>query len=167
MLAQAVLPVVAFAAQAFAAPAAGGQELVARQGYSEDCTATYTVRSGDSCNKIRDHFGDTFTLAEFYSWNPEVNSFCSNLYPGEIVCIGQGDNGGAPPACPVPVKTGIISNCDSCYKVKSGDSCAGIFTGKNITRAEFLAWNPDLDSGCTNLEIGYNYCVGVSDTLTS
>ncbi|KAI0550704.1 hypothetical protein F4679DRAFT_583373 [Xylaria curta] len=164
MLAQVVLSIGAFAAQAFAAPTAGF-ELVARQGYVSNCTATYTVQSGDNCNKIRDTFGDIFTLAQFYSWNPEVDSFCSNLFPGEVVCVGVGNPSGSPPACPVPVKPGLISNCDSCYKVVDGDSCSGIETSKNITLTEFLAWNPDLNSGCTNLEIGYNYCVGVSETV--
>ncbi|KAI0861730.1 hypothetical protein F4860DRAFT_474929 [Xylaria cubensis] len=164
MFAQVFLSVGAFAAQVFSAPTSG-HELVARQGYASNCTATYTVQPGDNCNKIRDQFGDIFTLTQFYSWNPEVDSFCSNLFPGEVVCVGVGNPTGAPPACPVPVKTGLISNCDSCYKVVDGDSCSGIETSKNITLAEFLAWNPDLNSGCTNLEIGYNYCVGVSETV--
>ncbi|KAI1754021.1 hypothetical protein F4782DRAFT_528948 [Xylaria castorea] len=164
MLAQVLLSVVASAAQAFAAPTAGF-ELVARQGYVGNCTATYTVQSGDTCNVIRDRFGDVYTLTDFYSWNPEVDSFCSNLFPGEVVCIRAGNPSGAPPSCPVPVKPGVISNCDSCYLVADGDSCSGIETSKNITLAEFLAWNPDLNSGCSNLEIGYHYCVGVSETL--
>ncbi|RWA13205.1 hypothetical protein EKO27_g1909 [Xylaria grammica] len=164
MLAQALLSIVGFAAHGFAAPTTGF-DLVARQGYDANCTATYTVQSGDVCNKIRDHFNDVFTLDEFYSWNPQVNSFCSNLYPGEVVCVGVGNSTGAPPACPVPVKAGLIGNCDSCYKVVSGDSCDAILTSNNISLTEFRAWNPDLNSGCTNLEIGYNYCVGVSDTI--
>jgi hypothetical protein len=87
---------------------------------------------------------------------------CSNLALGEVVCIGVNNSTGtAPLACPVPSKPGLVSDCDKCYKVVAGDSCAGVFTDNNITRAEFLAWNPDLDSGCSNLEIGYNYCVGV------
>ncbi|KAI0439546.1 hypothetical protein F4803DRAFT_553997 [Xylaria telfairii] len=165
MLAQIVLSVVAFATQAFAAPTAEF-ELVARQGYTANCTATYTVQSGDSCNAIRDHFGDTYSLAEFYSWNPEVDSLCSNLFPGQVVCIGVGNSTGTPPpACPVPVKTGLISNCNACYKVVSGDTCAPIVAKFTISLAEFLAWNPDINSACTNLQVGYNYCVGVSNTI--
>ncbi|KAF2964066.1 hypothetical protein GQX73_g9519 [Xylaria multiplex] len=164
MLAQALLSIVAFATQGFTAPTMGF-ELVARQGYTANCTATYTVQSGDVCNAIRDRFNDVYTLAEFYSWNPQVDSFCSNLYPGEVVCVGVGNSTGAPPACPVPVKPGLISNCNSCHKVVSGDSCSALLSANNITLAELRAWNPDLDSGCSNLVIGFNYCVGVSDTL--
>jgi hypothetical protein len=90
-----------------------------------------------------------------------LQQFCSNLAQGEVVCIGVSNSTGTAPACPVPVKPGLVADCDSCYKVVEGDSCSGIFFSKNITSAEFLAWNPDLNSGCTNLEIGYNYCVGV------
>ncbi|KAI0441966.1 hypothetical protein F4803DRAFT_520831 [Xylaria telfairii] len=164
MFAQALLSVAALASQAFAVPTSGF-ELVARQGYTEDCTATYTIRLGDTCNAIRDYFGDVFTLAEFYSWNPEVDSVCSNLALGEVVCVAVGDTSSLPAACPVPFKAGLISNCDDCYKVVSGDSCEAIFTANNVTLVELRAWNPDLDTGCTNLEVGYNYCVGVSDTV--
>lgn len=92
-------------------------------------------------------------------------SFCSNLFPDQIVCVGVGNPTGAPPSCPVPVKPGVISNCDDCYKVVEGDSCQAILDANNITVAELLAWNPDLNSECSNLEIGYNYCVGVSESL--
>lgn len=79
--------------------------------------------------------------------------------------MGVGNSTGAPPACPVPVMAGLISNCDDCYKVVSGDSCSAIFDTNNITSAEFHAWNPAINADCTNLEIGYNYCVGVSETV--
>ncbi|KAI0905774.1 hypothetical protein F4823DRAFT_609667 [Ustulina deusta] len=163
MLAEALLSIVAFATQGFAVPSAGF-ELVARQGYTTNCTATYTVRSGDTCNAIRDDFGDVYSLADFYSWNPQVDSFCSNLAIGEVVCVGVGNSTGTPVACPVPVKPGLIGNCDDCYKVVSGDSCDGILSANNITLVELRAWNPDINSGCANLEVGYNYCVGVSET---
>ncbi|KAI1182982.1 hypothetical protein F5B17DRAFT_417968 [Nemania serpens] len=166
MLAQAFLPVVflAFANLGLAIPTLG-PKLVARQGYVANCTATYTIQPFDNCNKIVNDFGDIFTLADFYSWNPQVNSFCSNLFPDQIVCVGVGNPTGAPPSCPVPVKPGVISNCDDCYKVVEGDSCQAILDANNITVAELLAWNPDLNSECSNLEIGYNYCVGVSESL--
>ncbi|KAI1817849.1 hypothetical protein GGS20DRAFT_531057 [Poronia punctata] len=86
-----LLPIMAvFTQGTTAAPAAAddGCNLMARhQGYVENCTATYTVASGDQCGAIRDQFNN-FTLEEFYAWNPEVDSACSNLYPGERVCIG-------------------------------------------------------------------------------
>ncbi|KAI1367905.1 hypothetical protein F5Y08DRAFT_297281 [Xylaria arbuscula] len=163
MLAQALFSIVAFASQGFAMPTSDF-DLVARQGYTSNCTATYTIRLGDTCNAIRDDFNDVFTLADFYSWNPQVNSVCSNLALGEVVCVGINNSTGTTPACPVPVKAGLIANCDDCYKVVEGDSCAAILAANDITLTELRAWNPDIDTGCANLEVGYNYCVGVSET---
>ncbi|KAI1111839.1 hypothetical protein F5Y14DRAFT_301723 [Nemania sp. NC0429] len=163
MLAQTLLSavVLALADHALAVPTLG-PKLVARQGYIANCTETYTVQLYDNCNKIRDNFNDGFTLADFYSWNPQVDSFCSNLFPGEVVCVSVGDPAGPVPACPVPVKAGLAADCDSCYEVAEGDSCLAILSANDITLAELRAWNPDLNSVCTNLEIGFNYCVGVS-----
>ncbi|KAI1346447.1 hypothetical protein F5Y01DRAFT_297788 [Xylaria sp. FL0043] len=160
MLVQVLLSIVAYVTQGFAAPTPDSQ-LVARQGYTPNCTSLYIVRSGDTCNAIRDYFLDTFSLADFYSWNPQVNSVCSNLYVGEVVCVGVGNSTTPPAACPLPIKPGLISTCKKCYKVVSGDTCAGIVSEYSISLAQLDAWNPDINSGCTNLEIGYNYCVGI------
>ncbi|KAG8986924.1 hypothetical protein FRB90_003690, partial [Tulasnella sp. 427] len=57
-------------------------------GLSEgDCQATYVVQSGDSCWAIATSYGiDTDTLL---SNNPQVNSACSNIYPGEVLCVSS------------------------------------------------------------------------------
>ncbi|KAI0882797.1 carbohydrate-binding module family 50 protein [Annulohypoxylon maeteangense] len=143
--------------QAFAAPTEISQ-LVARQGYVANCNKTYSVVSGDTCNAIIGKLGNTFTLEQFYSWNPQVASDCHNLYPGETVCVGLAP---AQPACPAPTQPGLVSNCVACYKVVEGDYCYAIAQAKGITVANFLLWNPSVNSACTNLVIGYNYCVGV------
>ncbi|XDG10377.1 hypothetical protein ABKA04_009992 [Annulohypoxylon sp. FPYF3050] len=148
--------------QAFAAPTELSP-LVARQGYVSDCTSTYSVVSGDTCNVIIDKFNDTFTLANFYSWNPQVASDCHNLYPGEVVCVGLGSSS-EPPACPAPVQPGLVSNCDACYLVVEGDTCYAVTQAKGISLADFLLWNPSVNAACTNLQLGYNYCVGVESS---
>lgn len=160
MLANAIIFLVAFASQALAAPTPE-IGLVARQGYTANCTATYAVKSGDNCNVIRDLYGDVFSLPDFYSWNPQIDSFCSNLYVGELVCVGVNNSTGPIPACPAPVKPGLSGTCDACYKIASGDSCYAVAAAHGISVAQFLSWNPDVDAACTNLEVGYNYCVGV------
>ncbi|KAI1376929.1 carbohydrate-binding module family 50 protein [Hypoxylon crocopeplum] len=159
-----VTAVLALAANlALAAPTPEASHLVARQGYTEDCFTTYSVESGDTCNVIIDKFNDTFTLDEFYSWNPQVAIGCYNLYPGEIVCAGLNTTSTMPPACPVPVAAGLVSNCDACYAVAEGDNCYGVAQAGGITIDELRLWNPSLNAACTNLQLGYNYCVGVED----
>ncbi|KAI1459302.1 carbohydrate-binding module family 50 protein [Annulohypoxylon moriforme] len=142
--------------QAFAAPT----ELLARQGYVSTCNKVYSVASGDTCNAIVDKLGDTFSLADFYSWNPQVASDCHNLYPGEVVCVGI-ESGSTQPACPAPTQPGLATNCKACYKVVEGDTCYAVANSKGISLANFLAWNPSINAACTNLQLGYNYCVGV------
>ncbi|KAI1094883.1 carbohydrate-binding module family 50 protein [Rostrohypoxylon terebratum] len=145
--------------QAFAAPTEMSH-LVARQGYDSNCTETYSVISGDTCLAIVNKYNGTFSLSDFYSWNPQVASDCHNLYPGEVVCVGLGD-ATEPPACPAPVQPGLVSDCDACYLVVEGDTCYGVTQANGISLADFLLWNPSLDAACTNLQLGYNYCVGV------
>lgn len=88
-------------------------------------------------------------------------SDCHNLYPGEIVCVGVETTPPNPPGCPVPVAPGLVSNCDRCYTVVSGDYCYAVAQKTGITLSQLYLWNPSLTSDCTNLQLGYNYCVGV------
>lgn len=88
-------------------------------------------------------------------------SYCSNLYPGEVVCVGKNETSAIPPACPVPIQPGLVSNCAKCYQAVELDNCYKINEAQNITFADFRLWNPSVDAGCTNILSGYNYCVGV------
>ncbi|KAI1767737.1 carbohydrate-binding module family 50 protein [Hypoxylon sp. FL1150] len=139
--------------------------LIARQGYVSTCFRTYSVESGDTCNVIIDKFNDTFTLTEFprpsYSWNPQVADGCYNLYPDEVVCVGLNNTSTVPPACPVPTPPGTVSNCADCYTVADGDNCYAVSEKFGISIADLENWNPSLSSDCTNLQLGYNYCVAV------
>lgn len=47
---------------------------------------TRLVVSGDTCQKIADNAH--ISLANFYSWNPDVKTDCSLLFLGYYVCIG-------------------------------------------------------------------------------
>ncbi|KAH9065618.1 hypothetical protein EDB87DRAFT_861384 [Lactarius vividus] len=50
----------------------------------EDCTTVVAVQSGDSCSAIADTA--SITVATLLANNPNVNSDCSNIYPGEVLC---------------------------------------------------------------------------------
>jgi hypothetical protein len=45
------------------------------------------------------------------------------------------------------------------YKVQSGDYCEIIALNNTITISLFEAINPDVNTGCTNLNVGLYYCV--------
>lgn len=46
-----------------------------------------------------------------------------------------------------PQQTGTYANCNQFYLVQPGDSCNTIESKFDITAAEFLAWNPSINSG--------------------
>jgi chitinase len=52
---------------------------------SSSCTKTYTVKSGDTCGIIETNYG--LSSAQFSALNPSVNSACSNLAVGQILCV--------------------------------------------------------------------------------
>ncbi|KAJ8072746.1 hypothetical protein PM082_016305 [Marasmius tenuissimus] len=58
------------------------QALVAR---GPTCTQQYTVQSGDSCNAIENYF--KLAPGTVRSLNSLVNAQCTNLYPGQSLCL--------------------------------------------------------------------------------
>ncbi|PNP56833.1 hypothetical protein THARTR1_03131 [Trichoderma harzianum] len=60
-----------------------------------------------------------------------------------------------------PQQTGTGANCNNFYLVQPGDSCPAIESEFGISMSQFIAWNPSVNTGCTNIIAGYYYCVGV------
>ncbi|KAJ7748485.1 hypothetical protein DFH07DRAFT_562083 [Mycena maculata] len=58
-----------------------------------------------------------------------------------------------------------IPDCAETYRAVSGDTCAAISGVFDLSAADFLRMNPTIGAGCTNLEVGQEYCVqkGSSD----
>ncbi|KAJ6111888.1 carbohydrate-binding module family 50 protein [Penicillium sp. IBT 18751x] len=89
--------VVAFATTALSAVPGQvvGSEMLANklagsQNFVGNCLAHYSVNESDTCISIINSHPNTLTLNEFYVWNPQVQRDCSNLIPGENVCIRAG-----------------------------------------------------------------------------
>ncbi|KAK2875576.1 hypothetical protein FQN49_001600 [Arthroderma sp. PD_2] len=55
-------------------------------GIVSNCKKFHLVKSGDNCYTINQAAG--ITLAQFRSWNKNVNADCSNLWLGYYVCVG-------------------------------------------------------------------------------
>ncbi|KAJ6490061.1 hypothetical protein C8R45DRAFT_758063, partial [Mycena sanguinolenta] len=107
------------------------------------CTQTYTVVSGDTCSKIEGQTG--VSDADLHTLNPGINTGCTNLQIGQVLCIS--DSGGGP------------SGCSQTYTVVSGDTCGAIEAMFSISDTQLHAQNPAINSGCTNLQIGQTLCV--------
>ncbi|PSK36695.1 hypothetical protein B9Z65_1878 [Elsinoe australis] len=120
------------------------------------------------------------TLSQFLAWNP--SAYALQLRAGEYVCIGPPGGAYVPPAstvmqanptvftttmkAPAPTPTGTIPNCGLYYTVKSGDYCNLVALNFSITFSQLIDMNPSLDSACSNLLLGYSYCVGAVNGTT-
>lgn len=72
--------------------------------------------------------------------------------------------GGGSPAPPPPSGGGQSSGgggggCSAKVTAQPGDSCWAIATARGMEVGAFIAANPGLDSGCSNLQAGQEYCV--------
>ncbi|KAG6918795.1 hypothetical protein DXG01_011547 [Tephrocybe rancida] len=57
-------------------------------GYAgEDCSTTYTVVPDDSCDQIAANHGFNTTILALN--NPQIDSDCTNLYVGEVLCVAE------------------------------------------------------------------------------
>ena len=156
-LAYCVLPNVPFSASSSTGP----PDNVAPGTITERCTAYYTIVSGDTCSVMEKNFN--ITLTDITTWNPEINSQCSNLQLGLAYCVAfnsSGSTGNGPPPPPTKLATGSLSNCTSYYTVVSGDNCPEIETTFKIAAADFFRWNPEVSLDCSNILVGEAYCVG-------
>jgi LysM repeat protein len=77
----------------------------------------------------------------------------------------------AKPATPAPVKQvgdktpktqkapGASASCKGWYSVASGDVCSVVEKKLGVSMANLMKWNSQLKSDCSNLWLGYSYCV--------
>lgn len=138
-------------------------------GLADNCDGFYQVASGDQCDSIAQKH--SISVAQFMSWNSEVNAECTNLWLGYYVCVhvpgatttsqAPSEPTNPPSTGPTPQMPGIVEDCKSFHQVVSGDSCWSIYTNAGITFDQFRAWNTQVDAACSNLWLGYYVCVGV------
>ncbi|OOF93376.1 carbohydrate-binding module family 50 protein, partial [Aspergillus carbonarius ITEM 5010] len=137
--------------------------------------AIYTVQAGDTCEGITNTTGISFV--QFTSWNPTINSYCTNLIAGQEVCVGQAGatwtgttipgvsatQTGVYATTTVPVPSNLAydttTDCGRYYVVQAGDDCSLIALNNTISITLFEEINPSVNSECTNLVPGLSYCV--------
>lgn len=71
------------------------------------------------------------------------------------------------PSTPLPIQTGMVSDCDEFYLVASGDECETIASDYDISLADLYAWNPAVGSTCASLWVDDYVCVGVAASVSS
>jgi hypothetical protein len=60
-------------------------ELLCMGLWGNDCMTIIPVKSGDSCSSIAT--AAMIPLSTLLTNNPNINADCSNLYPGEVLCV--------------------------------------------------------------------------------
>ncbi|OBT77619.1 hypothetical protein VF21_03688 [Pseudogymnoascus sp. 05NY08] len=89
-----------------------------------------------------------------------VGSSCANLWLDNYICVSiVGTSPGSSPttaegngmATPTLIQTGMTTKCKTFYNVRSGDMCATIAAKVGIRTAQFLNWNPAVNSDCSDL----------------
>ncbi|GAM86457.1 hypothetical protein ANO11243_044710 [Dothideomycetidae sp. 11243] len=135
-------------------------------GLASDCNRFYQVSAGDTCANVQAKY-NTFTLQQFYSWNPAVGNDCASLWAGYFVCIGVPGTPTAPISPPQPTSNGpqpqqpgITARCNNFYLVQSGDFCQSIADKYHVSVQQFESWNPSVGNDCKSLWVGYYVCVG-------
>ncbi|KAL4766809.1 hypothetical protein BDW60DRAFT_212576 [Aspergillus nidulans var. acristatus] len=136
------------------------------------------------CADIEEDFD--ITEAQLLTWNPWLGTDCdTNLYANlndtdtRAVCIGVGSSSSttatttpssttATATSVAPTQTGYIYGCQEFFTVESGDDCSTMETEFGVTLAQLYEWNPSIGRTCTNLWLGYAYCVkGPTATASS
>ncbi|CAK7209747.1 hypothetical protein SCUCBS95973_000545 [Sporothrix curviconia] len=136
-----------------------------QDGLTSKCNRFYEVVKGDTCAKIVAKYG-TFSLSDFYGWNPAVGTDCSGLWLNTYVCVGvPGTPTVPPPAKPSPTQDGLDASCNNYYKVVKGDTCQKIVDAHKgpLTLDNFYKWNPAIGTDCASLYLDYYVCIGVGN----
>lgn len=147
-------------------PTAGSKPSPTQSGLAQDCTAFYQAKSGDTCEKIVTSY-ETFSLDDFFRWNPAVGPSCSRLLANYYYCVATPGSFSKPTTRPSPTQSGIAKDCTTFYKVRPGDSCQGIVDEySTFSFEDFNKWNPAVGLDCRSLFAGYYVCAGVPGTPT-
>lgn len=142
-----------------------------------NCGSYYVVQVGDECNVVAIRFGITFGVLR--AMNPSLDATCSNLFAEEAYCVALVDGTSVttapiasasatfslPPTStqhvppPGPTQPGATTECDEWYTTVDGDYCYLVEQQYGITLDQLRMWNPYLDEECSNMWLGYSYCV--------
>ncbi|KAF9888496.1 hypothetical protein FE257_008603 [Aspergillus nanangensis] len=135
------------------------------------------VPIGSSCESLVSNFSTNVEISEsqFVNWNPYLVGDCERPAWNQRVCIqppgGLYENHhtiynptstsgyyttAIPPA---PTVSGSTEACGRYYDVNDGDTCQSIALQFGISFDFFRTLNPQVDPACSNLWLGYAYCV--------
>jgi hypothetical protein len=142
-------------------------------GIPPSCQNFYQAKAGDNCNSVLAVY-DYVSEAQFFAWNPALNDDCQGLWVDHHYCVADVPGAGDLPMPPTvtaaasPTVSGTTNTCQKWYKTRVRDSCEAIASMfGTFSSLDFIAWNPNVGSSCTNIKQDTYYCVGVPGTPTT
>lgn len=143
----------------------------------EPCELDVT-KFGDTCETLLTRFSTpetNVTLTQLLKWNRGILGRCDALQVGQSVCKsppGGAFKPGGPVFAPTtigdyyatatpaqPTSTGTTESCGKYHYTASGDTCNGVAVRYGITFEKFRELNTQILEDCSNLWLGYAYCV--------
>jgi LysM repeat protein len=111
----------------------------AQSAFAATCSRSYTIAAGDYCDKIsQEQNVSTYQLAVI---NPsKINKGCSNLVPGDSICLGF-----------------VGTDCSTTQVVKSGDTCSDIAASNGLNMTILRLNNPQVGDPC-DIYVGEVLC---------
>ena len=133
-----------------------------------NCNKFVKFNPGDTCDSIA--FWNGVAGGQYVKqWNGQSEA-CTGLQAGTFGCIGViapatptasvGANG---VTTPLPIQTGMVTNCKKFVKVNPGDTCNIVaFYNGPIPTESFVLWNTGVGGmACTSLQANTYACIGV------
>ena len=109
--------------------------------YAADCARKYTVKAGDYCDTISAaNKASTYQLGALNAG--VINERCSNLVPGQEICLGTTE-----------------VDCQDTIVVIPGHTCAAIWKEAGADKDAFFANNPQVEKDCKNIYVDEVLCV--------
>jgi hypothetical protein len=124
-----------------------------------NCNKFAFVGDGVTCAQILTR--NSITMENFYKWNPGVSPQCTTMWKSTNYCVGVIGGGGNGITTPLPIQTGMVTNCRKFHFIGEGVTCQQVLNANGITLANFFRWNPAIRADCTNLWKSTYACVGV------
>ncbi|OJJ88679.1 uncharacterized protein ASPGLDRAFT_1499907, partial [Aspergillus glaucus CBS 516.65] len=127
-------------------------------GTTDKCGKYHKVSAGDTCEQISLKYSISVDL--FLAINPSPGiEYC--VFPTQNWNATMGSNMTTSTyiTAPGPTPTGSTSKCYSWHVVEKDDDCTKLEAIYGVSFGELQAWNPQINSICSNLLLDAAYCV--------
>ncbi|KAF1360095.1 hypothetical protein EJ07DRAFT_10620, partial [Lizonia empirigonia] len=155
-------------------------------GTNSRCAKFYQVQPDEYCNLLILKF--SISLVDFRFLNQGINDNCTNLFANPSLDVNS--TSCAPskdfrycmaaynaasvtkPSLPeetglsYPIREGAIEGCVEYNAAIAPMTCKSFLALNRITIAQLFKWNPAVGADCSNLWLGYQYCVSTDAVPT-